>query len=391
MTRAAIDPGVSTSDQTTPNPIGRPHDPIRQVDVWLGDEELGFLSRAISERWITEGHHATAFATAIREFAKTDYMVFAPNGTLGLYLGLLVLDLPRGSEILIPSFTFYGSAAAAVFAGLKPVFIDCYPDTFNIDIEDLESKVTPSTSAIMPVHVYGQICDMDGVLAVARKYKLKVIEDAAQAFGVHFNGRHAGTFGDVGVFSFFSDKSIAMGEGGALFFQSEILYERARMLRNQGRANSGTFEHPELGMNFRITDLQAGIGRAQFAKFPQIREHRLNLWKQSCRLLNGVGDIKLMKVHPNSEVIPFRIPITTDHKAALQSYLNSQGIETRNFFYPMHLQPRLRADPPESLPVSERLMNTGLCLPVHHNVSEAALGYICDRIHAFFQDKSGNK
>ena len=357
---------------------------ISQVDLFLDEAEVERALGPIRNRWLTEGPCAAEFIEKIKEITGACHVVFAPNGTLGLFLGLLALDLPKGSEILIPSFTFYGSASAAVFAGLKPVFVDVDPETFNIDVEDLACKVTLNTSAIMPVHIYGQVCDMNGVMMVARRHRLRLLEDAAQAFGLHFDGRHAGTFGDIGLFSFYSDKVVTTGEGGALIINDDRIYERIRLIRNQGRPNSGTFVHPELGMNFRITDIQAAIGLSQLAKLPRIRAERAELWRLYAKELDGVGDVRLMKVHPLSELIPFRVPITTSQKPKLEEFLHENNIETRGFFYPMHLQPKLRSEPPESLPHSERLFETGLCLPVHHHISEDDVCRICGTIRAFF-------
>ncbi len=358
---------------------------ISQVDLFLDEAELSRLAPSILSRWLTEGPNAAEFAEAIKAYTRSKFVTFAPNGTLGIYLALLSLDLPAGSEIIIPSFTFYGSAMPAIFAGLKPVFCDCYEDTYNIDLEDFERKITPSTSAVMPVHIYGQACDIEGVISIARRHGLKVIEDAAQAFGVHFNGRHAGTFGDIGVFSFFSDKVITTGEGAALVAQDEGLFERVRLLRNQGRPNSGTFIHPECGMNFRITDLHAAVGLAQLPKLPRICERRTELLMLYQRALEGVGDLRFMSIHPKSEFIPFRVPFTTSRRAELEAVLRENAIETRGFFYPMHLQPKLRSVPPVSLPVSEKLNATGLCLPVHMHISNEDALRICNVIKSFFQ------
>lgn len=361
-------------------PISR----ISQVDLCIDEAELEALTPSIMNRWLTEGPNAVRLAEAIKDYAGTWEVVFAPNGTLGLYLALLALDLPRESEILIPSFTFFGSASSAVFAGLTPVFVDSYEDTYNIDLEDLERKITPRSAAIMPVHIYGQMCDIHGVMEIAQRHGLKVVEDAAQAFGVHFDGQHAGTFGDIAVFSFFSDKVITMGEGAALFTQDEALYERLRLLRNQGRPNAGTFVHPELGMNFRITDLHAAIGLAQLGKLDKIRERRAQLWNLYRQELEGVGDICFMNIHPKSEFVPFRVPFTTARREALESFMVENGIDSRGFFYPMHLQPKLRSDPPQSLPVSERLNQTGICLPVHSHISDGDAERITDTIKSFF-------
>lgn len=358
---------------------------ISQVDLFIDEEELEKLTPSIMDRWLTEGPRAAELTEAIKETTGTRHVVFAPNGTLGLYLALLGLDLPKGSEILIPSFTFYGSATSAVFAGLKPVFVECYEDTYNVDIEDLERKITPQTSAIMPVHIYGQMCDIRSVMDIAKRHGLKVVEDAAQAFGVHFSGQHAGTFGDIGVFSFFSDKVITMGEGAALFTQDDALYERLRLLRNQGRPNAGTFVHPELGMNFRITDLHAAIGLVQLGKLPAIRERRSALWELYRKELSGVGDVSFMSIHPESEFIPFRVPITTSKREELEAFMRENMIDTRGFFYPMHLQPKFVSDPPQSLPISEKLNATGVCLPVHRYISDEDAMRICDTISTFFE------
>ena len=357
---------------------------ISQVDLYIDETELEALAPSIANRWLTEGPNAAKLTDAIIQYTKTEHVVFAPNGTLGLYLALLALDLPKGSEIIIPSFTFYGSATSAVFAGLRPVFVDSYEDTYNIDLEDLERKITPQTSAVMPVHIYGQVCDIHGVMDIAERHDLKVVEDAAQVFGVHFDGQHAGTFGDIGVFSFFSDKVITMGEGAALFTQSQSIYERLRLLRNQGRPHAGTFVHPELGMNFRITDLHAAIGLAQLGKLPEIRKRRVQLFDMYRSGLENVGDVRFMSVHPKSECVPFRVPITTSRREELDTWMQDHDIDTRGFFYPMHLQPKLRADPPQSLPISEKLNMQGLCLPVHQHISDKDVDRICSVIRQFF-------
>ena len=190
------------------------------------------------------------------------------------FLALLALDLPRDSEILIPAFTFFASASAAVFAGLRPVFVDADPDTFNLDVEALEPLMTESTRAIMPVGVYGHSPPMDRISDFAAQHGLVVLEDAAQCLGVTYRGRHAGTWGDAGVISFFADKTVTTGEGGVVLTDDDELYHRLRLLRNQGRRHSGTFVHEGLGMNFRVTDMQCAVGTAQLRKLPRIADRK---------------------------------------------------------------------------------------------------------------------
>lgn len=357
---------------------------ISQVDLAVDEAERELLERCIESRWLTEGRFAKAYQAAIGEKTGAKHVLFAPNGTLGLYLALLGLDLEPGSEIVMPTFTFYGTATAAVFAGLKPVYIDVDPATFNATAEAFDAAVTPRTRAFLPVHIYGQACDLQGIMAIARRRGVRVLEDAAQAFGVTFQGRPAGTFGDIGVYSTFSDKVITTGEGGILVTDSDELAARLGLLRNQGRPNSGTFVHPSLGMNFRITDLQAAIGLAQMAKLPKILADRSRKWQLYCEGLRGVGDIRCMSVHPASSVVPFRFPFLTEAREALCSHLESKGIETRGFFYPLHLQPRLKAATPARLPVAEKLHAQGICLPVHFRLGDSQVGEIVDAIRGYF-------
>jgi len=357
---------------------------ITQSDLFVDERERSLLERCVQDRWLTEGRFAKAFQEALAAQTGATHVFFAPNGTLGLYLALLALDLEPGSEIVMPAFTFYATATAAVFAGLKPVFIDVDPGTFNATPEAFASAVGPGTRAFMPVHIYGQACDIEGIMLVARRHGLRVVEDAAQAFGVTLNGKAAGTFGDIGVYSLFADKVITTGEGGVLVTDSSDLAGKLSLLRNQGRPNSGTFIHPSLGMNFRITDLQAAIGLAQIGKLPGILADRAGKWKLYSEGLRGVGDIQFMKVLPGSNLAPFRFPFLTGEREGLSRHLEASGIQTRGFFYPLHLQPKLRDAAPAKLAVAEDLYARGVCLPVHHHLTDAQIGEILEAIRAYF-------
>lgn len=357
---------------------------IAQVDLFVDEAEKALVEACLDARWLTEGPNTRRLQALIAAELGCRHVFFAPNGTLGLFLALLALDLPRDSEILLPSFTFYGSAMAAVFAGLRPVFVDVDPRTFNGTAAAFRARISPRTRAIMPVHIYGQTCEIAEIVALAREHGLAVVEDAAQAYAVRYRGRPAGTFGDIGVFSFYSDKLVTMGEGGVLVTDDDALAEKLRLLRNQGRPNSGTFVHPVLGMNFRITDLQAALGCAQLAKLPAIQAERAAKWERYLAGLRGVGDVEPMQLTPGSGLCAFRFPILTARREAVTQALEAAGIQCRGFFYPMHLQPKLRTEPPESLPVSESLHARGLCLPIHHHVSDANIDEIVAVIRRSF-------
>ena len=351
-----------------------------QIQPWFDQDELDAVAGCIRDRWLTEGPRAADFLERIQEETGARHAVLAPNGTLGLFLALLALDLPRDSEILIPSFTFYASASSAVFAGLTPVFVDADPNTFNLDVNALESLVGERTKAIMPVHVYGHSAPMDEICQFADRHGLVVLEDAAQAYGVKYRGRHAGTWGDLGVISFFSDKTITTGEGGVVLTNNTALYEKLRLLRNQGRPHSGTFVHDSLGMNFRMTDLQCAIGSAQLRKLPQIVAVKQANHARYVEKLTGIPGLRWMQVQEGSDHIPFRFALLSDRREEVVAALEQAGVQTRNFFYPLHMQPPLQKYARGSLPVSESLTEQGLCLPVHQGLTEERIDEMCDVI-----------
>jgi|TARA_R110000803_G_scaffold210119_4_gene281125 perosamine synthetase len=362
---------------------------ITQVDIAVDSQEIELVEEVLKARWLSEGPKAKQLSEVISLKLKSPHVTFAPNGTLGLFLALLALDLPLGGEVIVPSFTFYGSVMPIVFAGLKPRFVDVDASTYNMTADAVKDAIGPNTVAVMPVHIYGQTCEIIDIVNIARENNLKVIEDAAQAFGVSEENKFAGTFGDIGVISFFSDKVITMGEGACIVVQDDKIFEKIRLLRNQGRPNSGTFVHPSYGMNFRITDMQAAVGLQQFGKFNDIKSKRLCLFERYRKALDGVGDIVPMEVSSNvTSFVPFRFPIATRSREALEAFMEKKGIQTRRFFCPMHLQPKLKESPVLSLPNSETLFETGLCLPIHYHISEDDVDYIVQTISEFFCNQS---
>ncbi len=184
---------------------------IPQTKPWLGLAEQDAVAEVLASGWITEGPATEAFGAALNVMMGADHGVFASNGTLALALGLMALEIGAGDEVLVPDTTFAGSATAVMLAGATLVFVDVEPSTLLLDVARAEAAVTPRTRAVMPVHLYGGMCDTDAVAALAARHDLRIVEDAAQAIGVTRDGRHAGTIGDVGCFSFFADKTITMG------------------------------------------------------------------------------------------------------------------------------------------------------------------------------------
>ena len=355
---------------------------VPQFMPFVGESEYAQIKGCFEDNWITEGPRSKAFMEQLLQLTGAKYGVFAPNGTLAIYLGLVAAGIESGDEVIVPDFTFLGSASAVVMAGGTPVFCDVNRHNFQIDLESAAQVVSEKTKFIMPVHVYGTCCEMPDILEFASQNQLKVIEDAAQAIGVSHGGVHAGTFGQVGTFSFFADKTITTGEGGLVVTNDQAVYESMLYLRNQGRINRGSFIHPEIGYNFRITDLQAAVGLEQLNKLNLIREKKQYIWDFYVNELGSIDALKFFKPNQNANFIPFRVAILSEKKPDIDSALAAAEIETRSFFYPMRRQPcfkKMRADNRPSYN-SDLGFETGICLPSFVGITDEQLTYICDNI-----------
>ena len=348
---------------------------IRQVSPLLGKEEAIAARRVIESGWVTEGPEAAAFIEEFKAFIDAPFGVLAPNGTLGLALGLMALGVGPGDEVLVPDITFIGSATSVILAGARPIFVEVEPQTFQIDVDDAERRISPATRAIMPVHLYGTACNMDAVAILAARYGLRVIEDAAQGVGVRYRGRHVGTFADVGCFSFFADKTITTGEGGYVACRSPSVYEKLCSIRNQGRVHSGTFIHPSVGFNLRMTDIQAAIGRAQLRKLEVIIAKKQELHDAYVDRLADIQTIRVLGSAKNANLVPFRCVILADEARSLMRHLSANKVESRSFFYPLHRQPAFAlAENPEAtdrnFPNAVAGYRRGICLPLHCAMSQ---------------------
>jgi len=362
---------------------------VPQLIPYVGEEELKNLEKVINKKWITEGPFSKEFLQLIKDFTGAKYAVLANNGTLALFLSLMAIGIKKNDEVIVPDFTFISSGTSVVFAGGRPVFVDVDKDSLNIDVSKIEEAITEKTKAIIPVHLYGQSADMDPILKIANKYNLKVVEDAAQGYGVFYKGKHTGTIGDVGMISFFADKTVTTGEGAVILTNNEEIYENLKYLRNQGRLHSGTFQHTHLGMNFRMTDLQCAVGVAQLKKFDKIKKIKLTNYCLYKELLKNIDQIEFIKEMDYSNFVPFRANIKVRNLRGLINFLERNKIQTRGFFYPLHRQPCLKylGYKEEEFPVSNRLNNIGLSLPVFCDLMKKEICYICEKIKEYYSEK----
>jgi perosamine synthetase len=354
-------------------------------------EEYDSMKDCFESNWVTEGPKSAEFVDKLCDIIGSKYGVLAPNGTLALYLGLRGMGIGPGDEVIVPNFTFIASANAVLMTGAIPVFVDVDLGSLQIDVKDASRVLSKKTKAIMPVHIYGAASNMTEVNAFAKQEKIKVIEDAAQAMGVFWEGQHCGGLGDVGCFSFFADKTITTIEGGFVCTDDEEIYEKLLYLRNQGRLNRGTFIHPEIGFNFRMNDIQASIGLEQLTKKEWIYKRKKEIYSFYTQSLKNVEDIEILKPQLGSTLVPFRVCISAkENKEALVNFLCDAGIESRTYFYPLNKQPCF-----QYLKEYQNLDNflfknsitafeRGICLPSYPALKEEEINYICNKIKEFY-------
>lgn len=360
---------------------------VAQVKPYLGKEELDQVSSVITSAWVTEGPKSKEFINEILKMTGAKYGVLAPNGTLSLYMALMVLGIKEGDEVIVPDFTMIASSNAIYLTGAKPIFVDVDINDLNVNVNLIEKYVNRKTRAIMPVHIYGQAADMNPLMKIAKKHNLFIVEDACQGLGVFYNEKHVGTFGDFGCFSFFADKTITTGgEGGMVITNNESLYQKLLYFRNQGRLHSGSFIHPQMGYNFRMTDLQCAVGVAQIKKFERIKNQRLHNHELYEKYLNGVKEINVVRPYPYSNFVPFRMNILAENLQNLMEFLEKNGIQTRGMFYPLHKQPcySMYSYDDQEYTNSNYAYEHGLSLPVYYELKEKDIKFICETIKKFY-------
>lgn len=357
---------------------------VPQLSPFIGSEEYEAIKSVVESGWITEGPKSKEFSDKLLKLIGAKYGVFAPNGTLAIYLALKAIGIKRGNEVIVPDFTFIASATAVEMAGAIPVFADVNRRNFQLDLTHADNLVNKKTKAIMPVHIYGTVCNMDMILKFAKKYKLKIIEDAAEAIGVHYKGKHAGTFGEVGCFSFFADKTITTGEGGFIVTDDEEIYQNLLYSRNQGRIDRGSFVHPRMGYNFRMTDIQNAMGLVQLGKLEEIKRRKKHIHELYMKKLAGVKGLTFFKPEEGAEWIPFRMLILCDRAHELMAFMKTKGVEPRTFFYPLHKQPGFNyIKSTGSFSNSIYGYENGVCLPIYPSLTDKQIEYICDLIREF--------
>lgn len=338
----------------------------------LSGNELKYVTECIETGWISsEGSFVTRFENEFAEYVNRSHGIAVANGSAALDIAVKALGLGKGDEVIMPTFTIISPAQSVVTAGAMPVLVDSDPITWNMDVSQIEAKITPKTKAIVVVHIYGLPVDIDPVLALCQKYNLKLIEDAAEMHGQTYKGRMCGSFGDISIFSFYPNKHITTGEGGMLVCNDEALAEQCRKLRNLAFEPKGRrFIHHELGWNYRMTNLQAALGVAQLEKMEFHIERKRAIGQQYRQGLKEIKGFQLPLENTDyAQNIYWVFGLVADSESQQEAMVKKLGdakIGTRPFFWCMHEQPvfkKMGLFENESYPVAEKLARNGFYIP----------------------------
>lgn len=362
--------------------------PVAAPDL-SGNEER-YVLETIRSSWVSStGPFIRRFEEEFAALCDTRFAIAVANGTMALHLALMTVDLRPGDEVLVPSLTYIATANAVRYCGAEPVFIDVDPQTWCMDPAKMEAAVTRRTKGVIPVHLYGHPADMDAINHIAATHGLWVVEDAAEAHAARYKGRVAGGLARIGVFSFYGNKVVTSGEGGAITLNDVALERRARLLKGQGVDPERRYFFPITGYNYRMTNLACALLCAQLERLQPILERRRAIFRRYRELLAGIAGIGMQPVAPWAETTPWLFCITVDSKAygrtrdELMALLMQQEIETRPFFMPLHRLPPFKEESlrrAEHLPVTDQLGATGINLPTFSLMTDAQIEQVAAAI-----------
>jgi dTDP-4-amino-4,6-dideoxygalactose transaminase len=347
----------------------------------ISDLEKKAVLEVLESGMLAQGPKVASLEERFADLCGVKHAVATTSGTTALHVALLANGIEPGDEVITTPFTFIASVNSILFVGARPVLVDIDQETFNIDVNKIEAAITPKTKAIMPVHLYGQVCQMDEILALSEKYNLRVIEDSCQAVGATYRGKTAGSFG-TGAFSLYATKNVMSGEGGMITTNDDQVAELCRMIRNHGMKRR--YYHDMLGFNFRMSDLHAAIGLAQMERLDEFTQKRR---ENAAFLSENINSVVVPKVSDECEHVwhQYTIRVTNgrDRDLAIKQ-LNDAGIGTGIFYpIPAHKQDYLRQIVGEvQLPVSEQCSKEVISLPVHPLVSPVDLETIVTAVNA---------
>jgi len=358
------------------------------------------VKEALRTGWISSsGEYIKEFEEKFAKYIGVGYAMSTNSGTASLHLATATLGIKDGDEVIVPAFTMGATWLSIIYTGAKPVFVDCERDTYNINPSLIEEKITKKTKAIMVVHIYGHPAEMDAILQIAKKHKLFVIEDAAEAHGAEYKGRKCGSFGDFGCFSFYANKIITTGEGGMAVTNNKAFAQRARKLKSYYFSDEKRFIHEKIGFNYQMTNMQAGLGLGQLKhirNYIKKKRHMASLYK---KYLSDIPGLDLPKTKSACKNVFWMYAVCIREKefglkrGQLRDELSLQGVETRDFFYPPTDQPflknYLKAD--DFFPNAHFISRNGLYLPSSLTITDKQILRIANTISNIYNRVGSNR
>lgn len=350
----------------------------------LNNDIRSAFDRVFVSSWYIGGVENVDFEKAFAVYCNTEYCVGCGNGLDALMLALKALDVGVGDEVIVPSNTYIATALAVTYVGATPVFVEPDINTFLIDPALIEEKITSKTRAIMPVHLYGQACDMDSIMEIAKNQNLFVVEDCAQAHGATYKGKRVGSFGDAAGFSFYPGKNLgALGDAGAAVTNNKAIADKIRALGNYG--SDYKYHHIYQGNNSRLDEMQAAFLSAKLRHLDRMNEERRRIAELYS---DGITNPKIITPIVKEECVPVWhiYGIRCKERDSLEKYLNDKGIGTNKHYpIPMHLQECYKClnIPQGSLPIAEEISQTELSLPMYYGITDEQVQYVIDAINSF--------
>ncbi len=355
---------------------------INQMEPWIGEEEKKELIATIDSGWVTEADRTYEFEKMVAEFVDSRYALAVNNGTVSLAIALMALGIERGDEVIVPDFTMVGSPNAVLLAGASPILIDIQKDNLCLDLYEVVKKISQKTKAIMPVAMNARAPDMEALKKIAKDYDLFIVEDAAQALGSYYKGKHLGTLGEIGSFSFSTPKIITTGQGGVLVTNSKRLRDKMYRIKDFGRIDRKTQKHDTIGFNFKFTDIQAALGIAQMKKLKKRIEWKREMYRIYEEELAEVKEVKMLPTDL-SQTTPWFVDIFVNKPLSLKKFLSQKEIGTREFYPTIHSLKPYRGS--GRFPVSTWASQCGLWLPSSSFLTKKDIKRVCREIKNFFK------
>ena len=355
--------------------------PISQPSI--AEKEIAYVTDAVSSGWVSSlGKYIDMFEEKFASYCGTKFAVATSNGTTALHLALVALGVTAEDEVIIPDLTFVATGSAVKYIGAKVVTVDIDEDTLCISPEAIRKAITSKTKAIIPVHLYGHPANMEEINKIAKEHNLFVIEDAAEAHGAEVNGKKVGSLSDAGVFSFYGNKLITSGEGGMITTDDEELYKKMLYLRDHAMSKEKRYWHTEVGFNYRMTNLQAALGVAQFERIDELLNKKKEIFEWYQEGLKDVKSIKLNHQASWAKNVYWMVCLELDgyiesERDEFIQKLKAKNIDSRPYFYPVSDMPVYDN---ANTPITHKVYQRGLNLPSYFDITKEQVDYICREI-----------